>query len=529
MNLYEFLKSSVSKYNNQIFFCRKQITYNTFLELVKKRAAFLLKEGFKSGDVIGILSKNSADWVITYFAITSIGAYALLLDTNLFPNDYEAMTKEVDAKAVFTSKDLNYESSNLKIYDISIDGNLENINEFKPANVSENHIASLSFTSGTTGNPKIVPLTHKNVITTAVSNVKTVLKHEDLQDETIYGLLPIYHVYGMTASFMVALAAGAKVAFTETLNPKVILKELQEYKVKVFPGVPRLWELFYNKIEQGFKEKKLHKLFKLLTNHGIWFKRTGLGKVVNHIFKPVRDMLGGNISIMLSGGAPLKPTIENAFNNMGFRMIQGYGLTETVGPFSLNPPVNGCEFSVGPPAEGNYAEIRNTNKDGIGEVWLKGASVFPEYYKNKEATEKSFDADGWYNSGDLGYMDKKGFIYIMGRKKNVIVLDSGKNVYPEELENHFKSAPEIEEISVFGYNVNDRNVVYAVVVPSDENMKKEEIELVIKRYNDKLPMFKKVTHYAVSYEPLPKTSTQKIKPHIVKKNLEAGKYIKHHR
>lgn len=522
-NLYQFFEEVVKKNASRLLFVKENITYAQALEKIKTKVVFLQKEGFQKDDVLAILAVNSADWLITYFAITSLGAYALLLDTNLPQDEYQRMLNIVEAKAVFASGKLQFKFANIKTYDIAAEDQYGDILEFKEPAFGPDQIASLSFTSGTTGNAKVVPLSHFNVFRTSIATAKRWGK--DYENKIVYGILPIYHVYGMVCAATGPIAAGSSIVFQTSLKAPDILKDLRDYQVQVFPAVPRIWETFFDRIVKKYEEEHKIKLFKFFAENGSWLKWFGLGKRVKSFFKPVQELFGGNILFMVSGGAALKRNYEIAYRNMGFKMSPGYGLTETVGPVIVNKtdvPVIGC---VGTPTEGNYLEIRNADAEGVGEIWLKGDSVFKGYYKNPAATAEVFDNNGWFNSGDLGLLDKKRFLHIRGRKKNVIVLASGKNVYPDDLMAYYQKAPEINELVVFGRRIVDKETVYAVIVPEHKTKDSyEQIAKVLKKMNYGLPSYKRIGKFAIAFDALPKTSTQKIKNHEVEALLDKGVY-----
>ncbi len=522
-NLYQFFEKSVKENADRLLFVKEKITYAQALEKIKTKAVFLQKEGYQKDDVLAILAVNSADWLITYFAITSIGAYALLLDTNLPQEEYQKMLKIVEAKAVFASEKLLFNFENVKTYNIAAEDQYGNVLDFKEPEIGPDQIASLSFTSGTTGNAKVVPLSHFNVFRTSVATAQRWGK--DYEHKVVYGILPIYHVYGMVCAATGPVAAGSSIVFQTSLKAPDILKDLRDHQVSVFPAVPRIWETFFDRIVKKYEEEHKIKLFKFFAENSAWLKWLGFGKKIKVFFQPVQELFGGHMVFMVSGGAALKRNYEIAYRSMGFKMSPGYGLTETVGPIIVNKTDVRTIGCVGTPTEGNYVEIRNADNTGVGEIWLKGDSVFKGYYKNEKATAEVFDDNGWFNSGDLGFLDKKGLLHIRGRKKNVIVLDSGKNVYPDDLMAYYQKAPEINELTVFGKKIDDKETVFAVIVPEHKNKDSyEQIAKVLKKMNHGLPSYKRIGKFAISYDVLPKTSTQKIKNHEVEALLDKGVY-----
>lgn len=524
-NLYDFFHHYCTTYASRPLFLKENLTYAQAFELAKRRAAFIQAQGFKPGDVVAILAVNSAAWVITYMALTFCGVYALLLDTNLTEATYQEMLTIVETKALFISEGFAQMQFKPAVLPISLEDGLGSVESFRLPNLTKDTIASLSFTSGTTGNAKVVPLTHFNVWRT--SKVTAERFGEKYADKVVYAILPIYHVYGMVCSVTAAFPAGSRIVFQTSLKAPDILKDLQQYKVNVFPAVPRVWENFLDRILKRFEEESKYrsKILKFCMEHGHQLKKIGLGPAVQHLFKPIRQLFGGELLFGVSGGAALKKEYQQAYLNMGIQMVPGYGLTETVGPIVVSKTNTKKLGSVGKPTASNFVQIRKENPDGVGEVWLKGDSVFSGYYKNPEATKEVIDAQGWFNSGDLGFIDRDGDLHLCGRKKNVIVLDSGKNVYPEDIVAYYKRSPLLAEISVFGRVLNGTEIVFAVIVPEHKDKDAyKRIDDELRKLSQGLPTYKRIGKFAIAYDALPKTSTQKIKDHEVKKNLEQGMY-----
>lgn len=529
-NLYEFYHDRcLVKFPDRDLFLKEKLGYRQTFELAKQRAAFLKATGYQKGDVLAILGENSADWVITFMAINFVGGYALLLDPHLDEVSYQKMLTEVEAKAVFISDKYDkFDLGEIKRYSLNLKENLSAADNFEPASISPDDIAALFFTSGTTGESKIVPLTHANFIDTAEGTIAHFEKDLNIGDKVFYALLPIYHVFGLMASVVAPISAGARIVFQNSFKGPDILADLKEYKINVFPAVPRVFETFHDKLLSKIRaESKLkYRMFTFMIEHAPSLKHLGLGFLLKKIFSPVQEAFGGHIDFFISGGARLSKRVNVAYENMGFKMIQGFGLTETLGPITVNKLNDRKVICAGCPTKGNEAKIKNINPDdGIGEICLRGLSVFAGYYKNEAANKEAFDEDGWFLTGDLGFIDKEGYIHIRGRKKNVIVLDSGKNVYPEDLESHYQKAIEINELTVFGRNENGKEHIYAVIVPEQKTKDSyKNTKKVLKRMGHGLPSYKKIINFAISYDVLPKTSTQKVKKHEVIKLLSEGVY-----
>lgn len=523
-NLYEFYKTTCDKYSDKNLFDNR-ITYAEALKLAEQRAAFIQGEGYKKGDVIAIMAISNAEWVITHMAITCMGGIVLPLDVNLPKENFPEMLKRVKAKAVFVSDGYKGVIKGLKNYPVSLEKSLEKKKKFKVPKSMEDDIATCIYTSGTTGIPKIVALTHKNIYSTA--DYVADRSHMSTRD-TFLCLLPLYHVYALLACFAGPFSHGAAFVYLTSLKGPDIMKSLAENPITVFPAAPLLWEMFMDGILNKVKKESAFKynLFKFFLNYGTIMRKIGLSFLVDKIFDPIHELFGRNIRFFVSGGAPLKVKYRKYYRSMGFNVLEGYGLTETTGPVTLPDPDDNFIGSVGPTISGNESKIKNINDEGIGEVWLKGVSIMKGYFDNDEANKEVFDADGFFNTGDLGKMDKHKNIYLTGRSKNVIVLSSGKNVYPEELESYYKQSDEIEEIAVFARKIGDSEKVYAVIVPVNKTDKSYSIvKNELNRLNRGLPSYKTVNFFAISFDKLPVNSARKIVYRDIIKLLEKGVFM----
>ncbi|MBO4746242.1 MAG: AMP-binding protein [Alphaproteobacteria bacterium] len=521
MNMYQLLESTAKKFPDILYLVREEVTYTGFIDLVKRRAATLHDAGVKSGDVVGILSHNIPAFPITLFAIWYLGGKVLLLDTNLTPFEYDNMAQITKCKFVCAEKSFFYKTDNFTFIDITAeDGDVNQ--KLKPAELPDSEIATLSFTSGSTGTPKVVPLTHYNLTECAKSLLD--MKQWISSGDILYGFLPMYHVFGFAVEVLATVQYGAGVLLQPTINPKELMADFKKYRPHVIPAVPRLFEVFRNKIIDGIKAKHKWFLFSFIIKHQKFLSKIGLGKLVDKVKQPVLDIFGGRAKLLVAGGAATKPEIENFFVSLGLGFIQGYGMTETVGPICISKPCKGrVPFAFGGPTTNNTVEIRDKNADGVGILWLKGNQVFGGYMNNEEANKGAFDERGFFNTGDMVSMDKNGELHFAGRKKQVIVLDSGKNVYPDELEGLFITIPGVKNVAVFEHKIKDKTVSYGVF-SVEEGMTMEKLAAAVAAANKKVASYKWVTHFAMTTDDLPMTSTQKVKHHIVRKNLIEGQY-----
>jgi long-chain acyl-CoA synthetase len=517
-------QSICATYSKRILFKNQNISYNETWQRVKKRALFLQKKGYKKGDVIAILAGNSPEWCLTYMAVTAIGAIALPMDTNLLPAQYRQMSKSAGICAAFVSSQFRGIFQKIAVYKIEDEPVSAKSVKLKETSINEDDIASLLFTSGTTGNPKIVALTHGNILNVAIDCTKL---EEYTPDDVTLAMLPLYHVYAFESTFLAPLVTGSSIVFQTSLKGPDIIKSLSENPITVFPAAPQMWELFFDALVSKVKaqSKVKYNIFMFFLKAAPVFRAIGLGFILNKVFHPVHDVFGHKMRFFISGGAPLKKEYFNYYRNMGFYIMEGYGLTETTGPIAIPYFKDAEAGSVGPPIRGNEVKIKNVNEDGIGEIWLKGPAVMSGYYRNKEANNLAFDDERFFNTQDLGFVDKGGSIHITGRVKNVIVLDSGKNVYPEELELYFRKSQYVSEIAVFGKKINGRETVYAVIVPAVKGaLSYDKIREEIKTLNKGLPSYKTISRFAVSVDPLPRNSTRKVLINEVIRLLDQGAY-----
>ena len=522
MNMYQVFKQVAKESPDALFLVREKITFKKALSMIHARAATLHKAGVKPGTVVGLLAHNIPEFPMTLFAIWYLGGTVLLLDTNLTPFEYDNMTKRVGCKFVCAEKSFFYDAKGFEFFDIETkDGKVDT--KLKPAKLDDNDIATLSFTSGSTGVPKIVPLTHFNLIECANS-------FDDFNEwfkpgGVLYGFLPLYHIFGFAAGFLAPLHFQMGILLQPAINPKLILADFKEYRPHVIPSVPKMWELFRKKIIEEIKAQKKWWLVSFVLKNQTWLRWVGLGFLVRKVQNTIKALFGGRVELMIAGGAATKPEVETFYNDLGIAFIQGYGMTETVGPFCGSRPLKKrIPFAFGKPLGNNECEIRDMDESGIGMLWVRGHQVFGGYMNNAEANAECFDERGFFKTGDLVFRDKNGELHFAGRKKQVIVLDSGKNVYPDELEALFLDIPGVKNVAVFEHVVGGKTVAYGVF-SVEEGMTAEKLSAAVAAANKKVAAYKWVTHFAMTTDDLPMTSTQKVKHFAVRQNLIDGKYI----
>ncbi|MGB7200782.1 MAG: AMP-binding protein [Pyrinomonadaceae bacterium] len=394
-------------------------------------------------------------------------------------------------------------------------------------------MAVLMYTSGTTGTPKGVPLTHGNIVA-ELEGVNLVLKLSDT--EKILSLLPLFHAYLQIVNMWIATTYGCEVGYLKELTPDELSKAMKEFKPTILTTVPRLWYLFHKKIFDAVaaKPKSVQRVFRaMLAVNGKLRDTIGVN-IGRRLFSEVHEGFGGKLRVAISAGSRFDEDVAVDFHKLGFTILQGYGLTETSGAATATYEDDNRVGSVGKPMHGAEITIDNPDKVGIGEVLIKGPMVFKGYYQNDAANAEAFTDDGWFRSGDLGRIDKNGHLYIVGRGKDVIVLPSGKNVHPEDLEVHYLKCPLVAELAIIG--VQDElesragaEKLAAVVVPDFDYLKqakiansKEAIRHELDSLGRSLPEYQRVRDYMIRSEPLPRTATRKIKRFQLKKEVETG-------
>jgi long-chain acyl-CoA synthetase len=516
-------------------------------------ASGLLALGIKSGSRVAILSENRPEWVVAYLGIYLSGMVAVPLDTQISPPEWRRLIDDSEAQTVFVSGllmpnlreavkdsppprrmisfdpipgdcDARSELSGLIEWAINLP-DAPALPESKPADV-----VTIIYTSGTTGTPKGVMLTQSNIVKELQCIFGAI--HAD-ENDALLCLLPLQHVLASVINVLVPLYLGAQVVFADTLKRAEILKALEEAEITILATVPQFFYLFHNRIQEELSKKSLlaRKLFRgmlRLNRFCMRLLRINLGKA---LFPRVHKSFGARLRLFVSGGSSFDPKVAQDFHDMGFTILQGYGLTETTGACSVTHVKNNVVGSVGPALPGAEVKILSPDETGTGEILIRGPMLMKGYYRNPAATDEAIK-DGWFYSGDLGRIDGKGNLFITGRKKEVIVLPNGKNIYPDELETHYLQSPCIQEIAVIGvFSPLERGErLHAVVVPNFDYLKARKVanarEILrdqIAGLSNQLPKYKRLMSYQVQSEALPRTTTRKIKRLELKKLVESGR------
>ena len=550
-DLKDMLNKTVEKFGNRPAYVFKteeaekfkDITYNEFKNDIDSLGTALINLGLKDKRV-AVIGNNRYEWAVSYLAVTNGTGIVVPLDKALPNNEIESLIMRSEVEAIiytskydeimeelkdkkntnlkyFISMDLEESSNGIISFKKLIEKGKEQIEngdkKFLDAKINPDVMGIMLFTSGTTSQSKAVMLSHKN-IASDLMNISSVLYIDE--NDRFLSFLPLHHTFECTAGFLFPISRGSSIAFCEGIRH--IADNIKEYEITIMVSVPVLYEGMCKKvmkaIESQGKTKTVNfgmKLSNVLLKVGV--------DVRNKLFKQIHDNLGSKLRLLVAGGAALDPETEKFFNGLGIRMAQGYGLTETSPVIAVEDDKFTRNGSIGKALPELEVRIKDPNEEGIGELLVKGPITMLGYYQNEEATKETIDEEGWLNTGDLAKIDKDGFIFITGRKKFVIVLKNGKNVYPEELEILINKIAGVTESFVYGKEEEDGNYkVSAKIVYDKDIMKdiygledKEEIKgrlwQEIKRINRTMPTYKYIKEITVTDEELIKTTTKKIK------------------
>ncbi len=547
-DLRDMIHSSAELYGNDTSFLVKDvprgeyrpITYNQLKEDIDCLGTKLIEMGLKDKKV-AVIGENSYKWVVSYLAVVNGTGVIVPLDKELTGIEIENLLSRAKVDAiVFSGKmkkkimdviedidikidmDAKEDCEGIRAFDCLLEEGRKLLEEgnrdFIDAVIDREAMCALLFTSGTTGMSKGVMLSHKNIS----ANVYNMSKYVKIRRPGGgLSVLPMHHTYELTCHVFTAIYQGVFVAICEGL--KYIQPNLKESRATVMLGVPIVFETMHKKVwkqaEASGAAGKMKKMMALSRKTKLYNRP----EIIKKIFEKIHTSLGGNIALFIAGGAAINPDVIKDYETLGIPMIQGYGMTENAPIIAVNRDYYSKHDSVGKPMPGTEVRIIDQDADGIGEIICKGPSVMIGYYDNPEATAEVLK-DGWLYTGDYGRFDDEGFLYICGRKKNVIVTKNGKNIFPEEIEQLLMEQPFIEEVLVYG-TIDKRDgdvVVKAEVYPSYESIKealgeitedgiKDAIKDSIEEVNDKMPAYKRVKRFKLREEEFEKTTTRKIK------------------
>ena len=548
-NLKEMLKKSGEKYGEKEAYKikieknkYKIYTHKEIRQMINYLGTRLIDLGLKNKR-IAVLGENRYEWEIAYLSVVCGTGIVVPLDKSLPQNELEKVIERSGIEAIFYSD--KYEENLKEIVSKGI-GNLKTLismdleahtygiysqkelvkegeilvkkgnKSFIDAKIDSEKMSIMLFTSGTTSDSKIVALSHKNLASNLMDITSSL---DDVNSSDVFlSFLPLHHVFECTVGFLFALYVGAETVFCDGIRH--IVENLNEYKVTVMASVPAIYERIFKIIRREIAESG--NLNEILENEKIYANASMEEK--KKIFKNIHEILGGNIRLLISGAASLDKEIEEKYRKLGLNLVQGYGLTETSPVIGIGTKKYYKLGSIGKTVPSVEAKVIDCNSEGIGELIVKGPNIMLGYYQNDEATEKAI-IDGWFHTGDLAKIDKDGYIFICGRKKNVIVLKNGKNIYPEEIEGLINKIEGVEESFIYGKPLSSdkENIkIYAKIVYDEEIMKNaykiqnekeifEEIAKKIKEINSLMPKYKAIRGFSLTKEPLIKTTTNKLK------------------
>ena len=523
----------------------RTITHKEFRENINALGTTLIQMGLKDKR-IALISENRYEWELSYLAVASGVGVIVPLDKALPDNELESLILRSQVEAIIYSSKYDVimntlrekKNTNLKYFiSMDLEENTQGIYAEKAlvekgkklltdgnktyidAKIDSEKMGIMLFTSGTTAMSKAVMLSHKNLVT----NVMDIIQRFDLTDEDRFlSFLPLHHVFECTVGFLYPISIGGAIAFCEGV--KHMAENIKEFEITAMISVPAVFDIIYRKVMKTIEKKgKLANLEKGKKVSQFLLKmKIDLRK---QLFKEVHESLGPKLKLVVTGGAALDPETEKGFNDLGFDVEQGYGLTETAPVIAAETPKSRRLGSIGKKFPSVEVKIDDPDEEGIGELMAKGPSIMLGYYENEEATKSALESDGWFHTGDLARIDKDGFIYISGRKKSVIVLNNGKNVFPEEIETLLNKVEGIKETFVFEKKEDDGDVKVCVEIVYDKELIKELYNIEgeenikeflwdkVKEVNKLMPKYKYVREMVITEEPLIKTTTLKIKRH----------------
>ena len=558
-DLKDMLKKSGEEYANKIAYqirnedgTYKKITHKQVRKMIDGLGTILINMELK-GKRIAVISENRYEWEIAYLAIVCGVGIVVPLDKSLPENELKNLIKRSEVEAIFYSE--KYEKILEKIrnegtgklkhlismdLDVHTKGNYsekeliktgeelikQGNREFIDSKIDNEKMSIMLFTSGTTSKSKIVALSHKNIC----SNLMDIASILDVDSNDVFlSFLPLHHVFECTVGFLFSLYKGAKTVFCDGMRH--IQENMREYKVSVMASVPAIYERIYKMTKKQLeKQGRLEEILQKERQ----YEHASMEEKKKQ-FREIHDILGGNVKLLISGAASLEPQIEEKYRKVGLNLVQGYGLTETSPVIAIGTNQNYKVGSIGKTVPSVEAKLENVNQEGIGELVVKGPNIMLEYFENKQETKRAI-VDGWFYTGDLAKIDEEGYIFICGRKKSVIVLKNGKNIFPEEMENLINRIEGIEESFVFGKQMSqDKNdiKIFAQLVYNQNIVEdaykikgKEKIYKAIcekiKEINRTMPNYKAVRGIILTQEPLIKTTTNKIKRQDNLKRIVSG-------
>jgi long-chain acyl-CoA synthetase len=523
---------------------KEQYTYADLRELATRAAAFFASHGIKNGDRVMLFSHNAPEWGMTYFGVLRAGATCIPVDPESSTEEVVNFARAGEASGIVISDRLKQERSSVpdqlkaaglvnvklwtfdEVFELPDQQTEDERIALLPQRVTAQSVASLIFTSGTTGRPKGVMLSHRN-LTSMVSMLSSVFDM-DINDGVL-SVLPLHHTFEFSTGFLTPLSRGAQITYLDELNSENLAKAIKNGHVTGMVGVPALWELLHRRIKNRLNErgKLVSETTDLLIKFNAWLRDKTPLNFGQMLFYPIHEGMGGRIRYFISGGSALNEKVQRDFQGLGFTILEGYGLTEASPVLTVTRPENRMlAGTVGKSLPGVEVRIAEPDPSGVGEVIARGPNVMLGYFGNEEATREAL-VDRWLYTGDLGRLDDEGNLYLVGRSKDIIVDTNGKNVYPDEVEEVYQESPYIKELSVIGLPDGIGEKVACLVVPDyeyDIALSRAEVQQKIDEHfrevSGKLPYFKRVKLLHFTDDELPRTATRKVKRREVVKMMQ---------
>lgn len=552
-SIQDMLLKSAAAYGNKLALSDftdnplSRVTYVELLETVQKFGSALFKLGLKERSRVAIISENRVQWAVSYLTLMCFNMVAVPIDSKLTSNEIINILHESEAEAIIFSDSFDqlfrYEKPVLKKLSIYISMDLkeqrdgiysftELLNDSSAFDISKlpvinsNEMCEIIFTSGSVGRSKGVMLTQKNLSANLMAMTSLI---KITENDIFLSVLPIHHKYECTCGLLCPVYSGCTVYYARSL--KTVTDDLQKSKATILLGVPLLFEKMFKRIYKTINEDKVKsKIVPAAIKLSKFAEMIGWKSFKKVVFKELHGKFGGHIRLFIAGGAAPDPQIAKGLRDLGFFFVQGYGLTETSPILALNQIQNFKDNAAGLPLPGIEIKISNPDSEGIGEILAKGNNVMLGYYKNEELTKESFN-DGYFKTGDLGMFDSDGFLHICGRKKNIIIANNGKNIFPEEIEDVLNRHPLVLESFVYGEKDSKHDEVIAAQIVFDseaiiEYSEKNKVEItkelldkllndIIKESNKELAIHKQIKKCYLREREFEKTTTQKIKRYLI--------------
>lgn len=554
----EMLSQSAEKYGDKLAledltdYPISKVTYSELLNHVLKFGKALQLLGLEERSHIAVIGENRTQWAISFLTCMCFNYVVVPIDRNLTENEILNILHESDAEAIIYSANYsdiftNHHKAHKKLqhficmdkiqskdgvqFMLDLMNGAGSVDKSILPSIDPDEMAEIIFTSGSLGRAKGVMLTQKNLVSNLMDMVSMLFM---FPGDRFLSFLPMHHTYECTCGMLCPLYCGSSVHYARSL--KTIVDDLQAVKASILLGVPLLYDKMFKKIMKGINDDAVKsKLVPALMKITNATEKIGLRNLKKKIFKELHEKFGGNVRVFIAGGAAPDPLVAKGLREFGFSFVQGYGLTETSPILTLNRLDNFKDDAAGLPLPSVEIKIHEPDEFGSGEVWAKGPNVMLGYYKNESLTKDVFEGD-WFKTGDIGFIDDDGFLHINGRKKNVIISRSGKNVFPEEVEDILNRSPFVLESLVYGEEDEKQDEVIAAQIVVDaeafieyadginekitDDLINKKLKEEIDKTNKQLASYKQIKKFQVREGEFEKTTTQKIKRYLVKKEGE---------